>query len=197
MKNKVEYQKGLYDRKQAGDETARDELILSIRYLVEYHAAYIASNKHMFDELVSEGNVELVKCVDRWEFRGKQIDTYAYQCIKLAMWRYLSRHEKMFKKVDNDKILRIDDQETGLIDSIELGFSDKPELSFENKQIFDIVCKILTPHQKQIMKLLYEKDMRPFEIAKVMNIGLGSINTTLGNARKRIRNAFTKQQFGL
>ncbi len=88
----------LVERMKSGDETAKEELIkhnlrlvISIASRFKEHEGCIS-----FDDLIQEGNIGLMKAVDKWDpTRGYKFSTYAVYWI----YTYIRRH---FYKNVND-----------------------------------------------------------------------------------------------
>jgi RNA polymerase sigma factor (sigma-70 family) len=60
-----------------------------------YHLAKTFNRKDVFDDLVSEGFIALVRCANRYQGDKAQLHSYAYHRIKGTMIDYLSTlHEK-------------------------------------------------------------------------------------------------------
>lgn len=90
----------LAKRIEAGDEEAKQQLINSNLRLVVSNAKKYKSSKTMtFLDLIQEGNIGLMKAVDKFDYRlGHRFSTYATWWIKQAITRAL---------MDQDRNIRI------------------------------------------------------------------------------------------
>ena len=187
----------LYKRMKAGDDSARDALILNSRDLVEYHARKITFNAYVYDDLKSEGYLELIKCVDRWEFQGKEFKAYATKCVKFSMWVYLNRKYKFFNGIQTDDMIYIDHESCNFDDIIQLNYIDDAYNNVDCDQIYEYISDVLTKRQKEIMNLSYFDGLGPTEIAKKLGINTSNVTTTMKDARKRIQDNFDPQKLGI
>ena len=74
----------LYNKMNEGSESARQKLINScLPLVIDMAKKFAATNKHVeLDDLVQEGNVALIKAVDRWDVHRGSITTIATYYIK-------------------------------------------------------------------------------------------------------------------
>ena len=197
MDDNVERDLLLYDRMKAGDDAARDTLIVNSMDLVDYHANNIAYNKDVYDELMSEGFVQLIKCVDNWEFREKEFKAYATKGVKFAMWRFMKRKYKFFSMVDKENMLYIDREGCDFVNLVEMRHFDDSYDYVDYDQIYEYISDVLTKRQKQIMNLSYFEGLGPTEIAKRLGIKTNNVTTTMKNARKKLQDNFDKEELGI
>jgi len=72
---------------------AREKLIVANLRLVVHIARKYAAYGIPLADLIQEGNVGLVRAVDRFDpQRGNRLSTYAYHCIKSAIERSINAH---------------------------------------------------------------------------------------------------------
>lgn len=89
-----EEEKKLWYAASAGDEEAREQLILAYRPMVYWCAKKFKVTGHRFSDLVQEGTLALIRAVDRFDInRGHRFTTYAYYRIRGQMLNYLQRVE--------------------------------------------------------------------------------------------------------
>lgn len=84
----------LWERMAAGDDAAREELILAYRPLVFWLAQKFKVPYALYGDLVQEGMLALIKGVDKFDLsRNNKFITYAYYRVKGQMINYLQRVE--------------------------------------------------------------------------------------------------------
>jgi RNA polymerase primary sigma factor len=90
-----EQEVALFERAHAGDEDARERLIVAnLRFVVSVAREYKDYGLSLI-ELISEGNVGLLEAIKRFdETRGFKFITYAVWWIRQAMLRALAEHGK-------------------------------------------------------------------------------------------------------
>ncbi len=93
-----------------GNEDAREKLILSYRPLVFWIARKFKVAPGLYQDLVQEGMLALVKAVDRFEpERDLRFVTYGYYRIRGQMTNFLQRGEaKAPIPLDNDELESVD-----------------------------------------------------------------------------------------
>lgn len=86
-----------------GDENARQLLINSNLRLVyniakKYYAAYFQSSNVQLSDIIQEGNIGLIKAVERYDYtRGYRFSTYAYWWIKQAILRSIQNYSNLVR----------------------------------------------------------------------------------------------------
>lgn len=89
-----EKEKLLWQAHAAGDDDAREQLILAYRPLVYWIAKKFKVSGNRFADLVQEGTLALIRAVDKFDVeRGHRFTTYACYRIKGQMLNYLQRVE--------------------------------------------------------------------------------------------------------
>lgn len=89
-----EKEKELWLAQAAGDEDAREQLILAYRPLVYWTAKKFKVNGNRFADLVQEGMLALIRAVDKFDVTlGHRFTTYVCYRIKGQMLNYLQRVE--------------------------------------------------------------------------------------------------------
>lgn len=84
----------LWQRCKAGDENAREVLILQYRPLVFWFVRRFQVGRSSFPDLVQEGMMALIEAVDRFDpTKGNRFSTYAYYRIRGHMVNFLQRRE--------------------------------------------------------------------------------------------------------
>lgn len=89
-----EKEKELWRAAAAGDDDAREQLILAYRPLVYWTAQKFRVSGQRFADLVQEGTLALIRAVDKFDVdRGLRFTTYACYRIRGQMLNYLQRVE--------------------------------------------------------------------------------------------------------
>ena len=188
----LEKDEELYHRMKQGDESARDELILSVQHVVTFHARNMAFNDNIYEDLVGEGNLAVVTCVDKWEFQKKPFMNYAWAWVRISMLKYLQKKNRMFRD-KNPEIIYIDNEE---INEPEMLFHDEhKQMEYDN--LYNVIYDILSEREKQIVNLIYFEELNMYEIAERLNIKYQTVASLLSNLRKRIKKRFNKKDLGL
>lgn len=89
-----ELENTLWELTAAGDEHAREKLILGYRPLVFWLARKLQVASSRYQDLVQEGTVALINAVDHYDRnRNTRFITYAYYRVRGAMVNFLQRVE--------------------------------------------------------------------------------------------------------
>lgn len=89
-----ELENTLWELTAAGDERAREKLILGYRPLVFWLARKLQVAPSRYQDLVQEGTVALINAVDHYDRnRNTRFITYAYYRVRGAMVNFLQRVE--------------------------------------------------------------------------------------------------------
>ena len=90
----TELENTLWELTAAGDERAREKLILGYRPLVFWLARKLQVAPSRYQDLVQEGTVALINAVDHYDRnRNTRFITYAYYRVRGAMVNFLQRVE--------------------------------------------------------------------------------------------------------
>ena len=97
---KAEEEIELAKRIEDGDQEAKDILICSnLRLVISIAKKYVKTHSLSFLDLIQEGNLGLIKAVDKYEYdKGFRFSTYATWWIRQAITRCID---------DQDRIIRI------------------------------------------------------------------------------------------
>ena len=89
-----EKEKELWHAASAGDDSAREQLILAYRPLVYWSAKKFKVSGQRFADIVQEGTLALIRAVGKFDVdRGLRFTTYACYRIRGQMLNYLQRVE--------------------------------------------------------------------------------------------------------
>lgn len=91
---RFEEERHLWVQCAAGDEAARDELILAYRPMVYWLAKKLRVPYNTYPDLIQEGMIALINAVDGFDvLRNNRFSTYAYYKIRGRMINFLQRSE--------------------------------------------------------------------------------------------------------
>ena len=121
----------LAKRIEKGDQEARDKLICSnLRLVISIAKKYQRTRSLSFLDLIQEGNLGLIKAVERYEYdKGFRFSTYATWWIKQAITRGID---------DQDRVIRIPVHMGGIVRKVMKAVQDKVQEKDErpdNKEI--------------------------------------------------------------
>ncbi len=114
---KAEEEIELAKKIKEGDQEAKDTLICSnLRLVISIAKKYVNTHSLSFLDLIQEGNLGLIKAVDRYEYdKGFRFSTYATWWIKQAITRSID---------DQDRVIRIPVHMNGIIRKVMRTASD-------------------------------------------------------------------------
>ena len=113
-----EEERALWREAAAGDEGAREALILAYRPMVFWLAKKFRVPYSSYPDLVQEGMVGLISAVDHFDVaRNNRFITYAYYRVKGRMANFLQRSEARAPlPVEDEYLERAESFEDGLLD---------------------------------------------------------------------------------
>lgn len=83
-----------------GDLKAREQIVLSnLRFVVSVAKMYSGNNKHMFEDLINEGNMGLVEAAETFD------PTTGFKFISYAVWHVRKNISKYF--ANNSRLIRL------------------------------------------------------------------------------------------
>jgi len=169
----IEEELELAERIKDGDEKARDHMIrANLRLVVKIARDYSNYGLPLAD-LISEGNIGLMKAVEKYEpAKGGKLSTYAAWWIKQSVKRALSNQSKTVRLPVHmvDKIARLQRISNSLIE--ELG----------RKPTDDELAEILGIPRKKLA-MLKQAAQRPTSLdAPIDDDGSGSYAETIGDS---------------
>ena len=170
-------------RARQGDTEAREQLIHAhLRMVVNIARQYQRPGVEMLD-LIQEGNIGLITAVDKFDpTQGHRLTTLAFYWINKHIQRFLNNEPDDLVSLDieiNDgaAILLLSDtiEDKGTI----LGDPtiQNIETQMENQELQQLVHNMLatlSPHEQEVLRLLYGLDNYPVlsrnEIAKIIGV---------------------------
>jgi len=186
-----------------GSKEARDILIeRNLRLVAHIVKKYNTADKDI-DDLISIGTIGLIKAIDTFDAdKGIRLATYASRCIDnelLMMLRSGKRQAKevyLYEPIGSDK----EGHEINLLDIIESSDSDivdELELQGNVKKLYELVNKVLTKREKQIIEMRYglnmQEEITQREIASKIGISRSYVSRIEKKALKKLRESFEKE----
>ncbi len=147
-------------RMQAGDRTARDELITHNLRLVVYLAKKYESSGVPSEDMISIGTIGLIKAVNTFTpERNIKLATYASRCIGNEILMYLRKSSNRRQEASIDEPLNIDGDGNELLLSDVLS-SDENQVGQQLEQDAERATlrqsvALLSPRERQIMELRF------------------------------------------
>ena len=147
-------------RMQAGDRTARDELITHNLRLVVYLAKKYESSGVPSEDMISIGTIGLIKAVNTFTpERNIKLATYASRCIGNEILMYLRKSSNRRQEASIDEPLNVDGDGNELLLSDVLS-SDENQVGQQLEQDAERATlrqsvALLSPRERQIMELRF------------------------------------------
>lgn len=183
----------LIQKVRAGDEDARDSLVLKyvpmVKYIIRnYYSAFLD-----FEDLLQEGLIGLLSAIE--EYKPEEYDvkfsSFAYICIIRRVYNVIkqttgNKHRLLNEATSLQTPVGNDDSRT-VLDFVSAGVGPfDPEVAFEDKYINEVIGEVLRNHLSLleyavIIRLLKGYSAR--EIEEEIGVGLKVID----NARTRVR----------
>ena len=155
-----EEERCVLDRMQAGDRTARDELITHNLRLVVYLAKKYENSGVPSEDMISIGTIGLIKAVNTFTPERKiKLATYASRCIGNEILMYLRKSSNRRQESSIDEPLNIDGDGNELLLSDVLS-SDENQVGQQLEQDAERATlrqsvALLSPRERQIMELRF------------------------------------------
>lgn len=155
-----EEERCVLDRMQAGDRTARDELITHNLRLVVYLAKKYENSGVPSEDMISIGTIGLIKAVNTFTPERKiKLATYASRCIGNEILMYLRKSSNRRQDASIDEPLNTDSDGNELLlmdvltsDQAQVG--EELERNAERSALLAAV-QALNPRERQIMELRF------------------------------------------
>ncbi len=155
-----EEERCVLERMQAGDRTARDELITHNLRLVVYLAKKYENSGVPSEDMISIGTIGLIKAVNTFTpERNIKLATYASRCIGNEILMYLRKSSNRRQEASIDEPLNIDGDGNELLLSDVLS-SDENQVGQQLEQDAERATlrqsvALLSPRERQIMELRF------------------------------------------
>ncbi len=164
-----------------GDERAYEKLLSRYRDMVYYTVLRMINNKQDAEDLTIESFAKAFIHIDQYK------PTYAFSTwlFKIATNNCIDYFRRKNAKSKSSEKQELEEGMDGLIDKADIG----PEKNLIKKQRKEFVIKILTelnPDYKKFIELRYYKEYSYDEIAKTLNIPIGTVKAKLYRAKSII-----------
>lgn len=185
-------------KKEAGDEGARQKLILHNLRLVSHIVRKYYSTAKNAEDLVSIGTLGLVKAVDSFKVStGTKFATYAARCIQNEILMSLRAKKKFSAEVSLDDTIDVDNNGNPLtyidVISSDESLEDEVEKKIASAKAMKLVNTILSPREKQIILLRYglmgKKALTQREVAERLKISRSYVSRIEKTALEKLRAA--------
>ena len=181
----VQQEREAMSRIEAGDETARELLIVHNLRLVVYIARKFENSGVGIEDLISIGTIGLIKAVNTFcPSRNIKLATYASRCIENEILMHLRKISNMRTEVSIDEPLNIDWDGNELLLSDILGSeSDSINIDIEHEDEANTLLGIvntLNEREQTIMRLRFgigiEREYTQKEVADMLGISQSYIS---------------------
>ncbi len=193
MRDNQTIDRQLIDRLRAGDEEARDSLIVKYVPMVKYIIRNYYSSFLEFEDLLQEGLIGLLSAIE--EYKPDQYDvkfsSFAYICIIRRVYNVIKmttgNKHRLLNEATSLQTPIGSDASRSMLDLVAAGIPDfEPEAVCEDKYISEVIGSVLRNHLSileyaVIIRLLKGYSAR--EIEEEMGVGLKVID----NARTRVK----------
>ncbi len=161
-----------------GDERAYEKLLRRYRDMVYYTILKMICNKQDAEDLTIESFAKAFIHIDQYK------PTYAFSTwlFKIATNNCIDYFRRKNAKSKSSEKQELEEGMDGIIDKADIG----PEKNLIKKQRKEFVIKILSelnPDFKKIIELRYYKELSYEEIAKAMDIPIGTVKAKLYRAK--------------
>jgi len=168
----------LWQRHQAGDDNAREAIIVAYRPLVFWLAGRFNVPSSIKQDLIQEGMLALINSVDRFEYeRGVKFSTYAWHRVRGQMINMIERGELKAPTPISDEIIER---------------SLAPILN-EDHEIWMCVeesIKKLPKRESEIISAIFMDGKEPKEIAVELGLDISHIYRLRRNAVAHLKEIF-------
>lgn len=171
--------------KEQGDLKAKEKLIEHNLRLVVYLAKKYESSKTPLEDLVSIGNIGLIKGINTFSSnKNIRLATYCSRCIDNEILMYLRKNKKLKMELSIDMPLSLDGDGNELhLEDIIGTDKDIVQNEINNKNDKEIVMKCISnlkPRDKEIMTLRYglfgSQEFTQKEVAEKLGISQSYIS---------------------
>ncbi|MBQ7173538.1 MAG: RNA polymerase sporulation sigma factor SigK [Clostridia bacterium] len=197
---KKEEEEAAFLRMRAGDEEAREKLILhNLRLVSHIVRKYYAASADQ-EDLISIGTVGLVKAVDRFnEERGSKFATYAARCIQNEILMHFRAQKKHTSDVSINETIDVDRDGNPLsyMDVIctEEDFAEEVQRKILTTSMLRSLETVLSSRERQIVKLRYGlsggEAKTQKEVADLLGISRSYVSRIEKSALQKLKDALS------
>ena len=204
---KKDEEREIFERIEAGDESAREPLIVHNLRLVVYIARKFENSGVGIEDLISIGTIGLIKAVNTFRpSKNIKLATYASRCIENEILMLLRANKKFKNNVSLSEVVGTDKDgnELMLIDLLcekDDSVFQKVEKAIQNEKFTELVRAVLTEREFKIITLRYGlKGGRCHpqrEVALLMRISRSYVSRIEKKAVEKLKAAVKKEDFYL
>lgn len=160
-----EVEREYFRRARAGDEKAREELILHNMRLVAHIVKKFYTGTAAQDDLISIGTIGLIKAIDSFNIdNGTRFATYAGKCLQNEILMYFRSQKKTLGDVSLSETIDVDKDGNPLTWSDVLAtedtIADDLFIKISSERAKAIIAERLTGREQTIVRLRYGLDGR-------------------------------------
>lgn len=135
-------EKERFEKIRQGDVKEKEAMIKAhLKFVVSVASAYV-SDEVVLDDLIQEGNIGLIKAIDKFdECRGCKFSSFAVRGIQASIIEYITKNKRILKCIHTNKLSRIKKIQDGFIKTHEHipSYEDIREL-YQDRYDEDITC---------------------------------------------------------
>lgn len=187
-----------FEKMEAGNEEARQKLILhNLRLVSHIVRKYYASAPNQ-EDLVSIGTIGLVKAVDTFRpSAGARFATYAARCIQNEILMHFRSQKKLNAEVSLNETIDVDRDGNPLtyidVISCEESMSEEIERKITSDRAMSYIRTRLSPRERSILVLRYglsgKAPLTQREIADRLGISRSYVSRIEKSALEKLRSA--------
>lgn len=188
---------------EAGDPCARDILIERNLRLVAHIARKYTGTSSSEEDLISIGTIGLIKAVNTYTSKkAARLATYAARCIENEILMSIRTSKKNKQEVSISLPIGTDKDGNEISLNDILGTDpdeiiDSLNLKFQVQALYQIMDRVLTPREKEIIYLRYglwgREPKTQREIAAAMNISRSYVSRIEKKALEKLRDGLSRR----
>lgn len=192
----AEEERAAFAAKAAGDESAREQLILhNLRLVSHIVRKYYGASKNQ-EDLVSIGSIGLVKAVDTFNHEnGTRFATYAAKCIQNEILMHFRSQKKLSAEISVNETIDVDRDGNPLtymdVIATEDNVEEEVDLKVKSALVRRLVNQVLNERERQIIMLRYGlsgSDPRTQrEVAQLLGISRSYVSRIEKGALEKLR----------
>lgn len=202
---KKDEEREIFERIEAGDESAREPLIVHNLRLVVYIARKFENSGVGIEDLISIGTIGLIKAVNTFRpSKNIKLATYASRCIENEILMFLRKTNNIRNEISLDEPLNVDWDGNELLLSDILGTDEDViyrDLEQETeKKLLNSAISRLNPREQKIVELRFglgtenEEEMTQKEVADLLGISQSYISRLEKKIMKRLKKEIVRYE---